>query len=192
MRRYKSTTASLGGGIAMTVCRAVPLAAVFIAVMLYPASAQFGGMPGMPGSPGFGAPPAAPPAACQQLLALRDETQKNAAAIQAANQRKASPVEACKLFRTFLASDTKMIKAIVENAAQCGVPPEVPAQMRAGHAKADAVAKQVCEMAAQGPRPAGPSLSDALGTTPAVPNATTGPKTGGGAFDTLSGNALAR
>jgi hypothetical protein len=176
----------------MTVCRAVPLVAGFIAVMLSPASAQFGGMPGMPGSPGFGAAPSAPPPACQQLLNLRDETQKHAAAIQAANQRKAPPTEACKLFKSFLAADTKMIKAIVDNGAQCGVPPEVPVQMKAGHAKADQVAKQVCEIAAQGPRPTGPSLSDALGTTPTVPNTTTGPKTGGGPFDTLTGNALAR
>jgi hypothetical protein len=175
----------------MTVCRAVPLAAMFIAGLLHPAAAQFGGMPGMPGSPGFGAPPPAPPPACQQLLTLRDDTQKHANAIQAANQRKASPVEACKLFKTFLAAETKMIKAIAENGSQCGVPPEVPGQMRAGHAKAEQVAKQVCEMAAQGSRPTGPSLSDALGTTPVVPN-TTAPKTGGGAFDTLTGNALAR
>jgi hypothetical protein len=175
----------------MTVCRAVALATLFIGVAFHPASAQFGGMPGMPGSPGFGAPPPAPPAVCQQLLAMRDDTQKNAAAIQAASQRKAPPAEACKLFRTFIASETKMIKAVVEHGSKCGVPPEVPGQMRAGHARAEQVAKQVCDAAAQGARPAGPSLSDALGTTPLMPN-TTAPKTGGGAFDTLTGNALAR
>jgi hypothetical protein len=87
-----------------------------------------------------------------------------------------------------------MIKAIGENGARCGVPPEVPAQMKAGHVKAMAVTKQVCDAAAQGPRAAGPSLSDALGTTPTVPS-TVAPsisKSGGGPFDTLSGNALAR
>jgi hypothetical protein len=191
MERYYSKTTSLGGGSAMTVCRAVPLAAMLMAVMLHPASAQFGGMPGMPGSPGFGAPPSAPPPACQQLLTLRDESQKSALAIQTANQRHAPAPEACKLFRTFLAAETKMIKAIVDNGPQCGVPPEVPAQMRTGHARAQQIAKQVCDAAAQGPRAAGPSLSDALGTTPAVPNAAA-PKTGGGTFDTLTGNALAR
>jgi hypothetical protein len=177
----------------MTLCRALPLVAALIAIAVQPSFAQFGGMPGMPGSPGaggFGAPPAAPPAECQQLLALRDDTQKNAAAIQAAGQRKAAAPEACKLFRTFIASEARMIKAIGEHGPRCGVPPEVPTQMKAGHAKAQQVAKQVCDAAAQGPRPAGPSLSDALGTTPAVPNATA-PKSGG-AFDTLTGNALAR
>lgn len=177
----------------MTV-RVLPLVAMLIAVTVHPTSAQFGGMPGMPGSPGvggFGAPPSAPPAACQQLLALRDESQKHAAAIQAAGERKAPAPEVCKLFRTFTASEARMIKAVGENGARCGVPPEVPAQMKAGHAKAQQVTKQVCDAAAQGPRPAGPSLSDALGTTPTLPSSSA-PKSGGGTFDTLTGNALAR
>jgi hypothetical protein len=182
----------------MTLCRALPLVAVLVAVTAQPTSAQFGGMPGMPGSSpgGFGAPPPqqGPPPQCQQLLTLRDESQKAASLIQAANQRHATPVEACKLFKNFIATENRMIKAIGENGARCGVPPEVSVQMKTGHAKALAVTKQVCDAAAQGPRAAGPSLSDALGTTPTVPS-TIAPsisKSGGGPFDTLSGNALAR
>ena len=178
----------------MTLCRALPLVAALIAMPVQPTFGQFGGMPGMPGSPGvggFGAPPAAPPAECQQLLGLRDEAQKHAAAIRTAGQRKAQPPEVCKLFRTFIASETRMIKAITEHGPRCGVPADVPSQMKAGHAQAEKVAKQVCDVAAQGPRPTGPSLSDALGTTPTLPSATA-PKTGAGAFDTLTGNALAR
>jgi hypothetical protein len=178
----------------MMLCRALPLVAALIAIPAQPTLAQFGGMPGMPASPGvggFGAPPAAPPAECQQLLTLRDDTQKSAAAIHAAGERKAQPPEVCKLFRTFIAAEARMMKAIGEHGPRCGVPPDVPNQMKAGHAKAQQVAKQVCDVAAQGPRPAGPSLSDALGTTPIVPN-TTAPKTGASPFDTLTGNALAR
>src|SRR5262245_18082401 len=71
----------------------------------FPAGARFGGMPGLPGGgpggvlggEGFGRPPAAPPPACQQLIALRDETQKHGLAIQKANERKASVQEACRL-----------------------------------------------------------------------------------------------
>jgi len=178
----------------MMLCRALPLVAALITIPVQPTFAQFGGMPGMPGSPGaggFGAPPTAPPPGCQQLLTLRDETQKNAAAIRAAGERKAAAPEVCKLFRTFIASETRMIKAMDENGPRCGVPADIPAQMKAGHAQAQKVAKQVCDVAAQGPRPAGPSLSDALGTTPTVPS-TAAPKAGGGPFDTLTGNALAR
>jgi hypothetical protein len=148
------------------------------------------GGPGMPGAPGggFGAP-SAPPAACQELLTLRDETQKRASAINVASEKKASPVEACKLFKAFLAAETRMIKVIEERMQQCGLPPDLPKQVKAGHSKAQQIADRVCEVAAQGDRPAGPSLSDALGVSPTVPEASKKP---GGAFDTLTGNALAR
>jgi hypothetical protein len=182
----------------MRFCRALPLAAALAIMPLHPAAAQFGGMPGLPGSPGyggpgagFGGPPAAPPPACQQLITLRDQVQKDAGAIQAANQRKASPVEACKLFKIFLATESKMIKAIDDNSATCGLPPEVSKQVKDGHNRAAQIAKQVCEVAAQGPRPTGPSLSDALGSIPNVPDASN-TKSGRGTYDTLTGNPLAR
>ena len=177
----------------MTVCRALLLAAMVAAIPLHQAAAQFGGMPGMPGGggmpgAGFGTPPAAPPPACQQLLTLRDQTQKGADAINAASERKATPAEACRLFKAFLATEGKMIKAIDGNAQQCGLPPEVAKNVKSGHAKAQQVANQVCEAANR--RPAGPSLSDALGTSPSVPDGQN--KRGGVTFDTLTGNALSR
>ena len=181
----------------MTVSRALVFATVLFATP-FVAHAQFGGMPGMPGMPGapgggFGAPPpqAGPPPACQQLLALRDETQKHGSAIQKANERKATVQDACRLFKNFLAAEAKFIKGLEENSRTCGVPPDAIKQAREGHSKAGQVGKQVCDAAAQGARPAGPSLSDALGAGPVMPE---GPKTttGGGAFDTLSGNVLSR
>jgi len=174
----------------MTVCRTLPLVAMLVGISLQQAAAQFGGMPGMPGGPGgFGAPQAAPPA-CQRLLAMRDETQKHAMAIRDAGQKKAGPEEACKLFKTFLASETKMIKGLEEHAATCGVPPDVIKSVKAQHVQAAKTGKHVCDAAAQGPRPSAPSLSDALGTTPAVPDTAT--KRGGATFDTLTGNPLQR
>lgn len=179
----------------MTVCRAFALVALFVAIPVA-AGAQFGGMPGMPGSApggmpgGFGAPQAGPPPACQQLMTLRDETQKHGLAIQKANARKASVQEACRLFKVFLASETKFMKGIEEHGRTCGAPPEVLKQVKEGHAKAAQIGKEVCDAAAQGPRPAGPSLSDALGASPSVPDSSN--KRGGGTFDTLTGNVLAR
>jgi hypothetical protein len=167
----------------------------------FAASAQFGGMPGMPGSPGmpggFGGPPPQaqpqqPPPACQQLLALRDETQKYGMAIQKANERKATAQDACKLFRSYLSAELKFMKGIEEHSRTCGVPPEVLKQVKDSHAKASQIGKQVCDAAAQGPRPAGPSLSDALGTTPTLPDTPTDSSKRGGAFDTLSGSVLQR
>jgi hypothetical protein len=187
----------------MIISRALPLVLVLAAVPLSPAAAQFGGMPGMPGSPspgmspgmpgmGFGAAPQEPPVVCQQLLANRDEAAKYGQALHAAGQKKAPPEELCKLFKAFLAAEGKMVKGLEENSTTCGVPPEVLKQVKASHGKASQVGKQVCEVAAQGPRPAGPSLSDALGTTPLVPDSSTATKKGQGTFDTLTGSPLAR
>jgi hypothetical protein len=181
----------------MTFCRILSLVAVLAAASAYPAQAQFGGMPGMPGSgmggPGFGGPPAGPPPACQQLMNLRDETQKNGAALAAANKRKADPVEACKLFKVFIASEAKFIQGMSDNSALCGVPPQAIKQFQEGHGKASQVAKQVCDVA-EHPRSTGPTLSDALNSAPVIPEASpSSTKPGrGGTFDTLQGNPLAR
>src|SRR5499427_5674209 len=192
----------------MTLSRALPLALVLAVVPLWPAAAQFGGMPGMPGSPGMspgpgtspgmpGMPggafsaPQAPPPACQQLLANRDDVSKHGQALQAAGQKKAPPEELCKLFKAFLSVEDKMLKGLEEHSATCGVPAEVLKQVKAGHSKASQMGKQVCDVAAQGPRPAGPSLSDALGATLLFKDTATTEK-GSSTFDTLSGSALSQ
>jgi len=177
----------------MTFCRVLSLVAVLAAASAYSAQAQFGGMPGMPGAPGtggFGAPPPGPPPACQQLMVLRDERQKNMDAI-GASKAKADPVVACKLFKVFVASETKFIQGLEANRAQCGVPPEVIKQAHDGHSKTTQIAKQVCDVA-EHPRPTGPSLSDALNSTPTLPDADNTKAKPGGTFDTLQGNPLVR
>src|SRR5215813_13712901 len=155
----------------MGIFRAV-LFAILIVAMPSCASAQFGGMPGSPGGTpggvpgvgGFGAPPpqSGPPPACRDLLALRDEVQKHGTAIQKANERKATVQEACKLFRNFLGAEAKFIKSLEENTRTCGVPGDAIKQANEGHAKASQIGKQVCDAAAQGPRPAGTDPWDAL------------------------------
>jgi hypothetical protein len=177
------------------------LALVLAVLPLWPAAAQFGGMPGLPGSPGVSqgpAPntpggaftPAQPPPGCQQLLAAREEVGKHGQALQTAGQKKAPPEELCKLFKAFLAAETKMIKSLQDNSATCGVPPDVLKQVKEGHGKASDVGKRVCDAAALGARPAGPSLSDALGATPTVPDPSTSTKKGQSTFDTLTGSPL--
>ena len=188
-------------------CRAA-LVAVGLTLSLGMAHAQFGGMPGLPGSPGmpgypgmpgssempaspgFGAPQGPPPA-CQHLLGLRDETAKHGQALQAAGKRKAAPSETCKLFKSFLATEAKFIKGLEDNTAACGVPADVIKSIKTAHGKASEVGKSICDAAAQGPRPTGPTLSDALGTTPVVPDASAA-KRGKGTFDTLIGSPLAQ
>jgi hypothetical protein len=183
---------------------ALLLAGPLVGMSTGPADAQFGGMPGMPGAPGAGFPgggggggggfgaPAGPPPACQQLIAMRDEVQKHGLALGAANKRHAPVAEACKLFKVFLAAESKFLKSMEDGKTICGVPAEVITQAKLGHESASKAGKQVCEMAANGGGPAAPSLSDALGSTPALPDTTSATKSGGSTFDTLTGSPLAR
>src|SRR5262249_2287752 len=142
-------------GRAMTVSRALVFATFMVAAP-FAAYGQFGGMPGMPGAPGgmpggggggFGGPPAGPPPACRELLAMRDEVQKHGTAIQKANERKATVQEACKLFRNFLSAEAKFIKSLEENTRTCGVPPDAIKGAKEGHSKASVIGKQVCDAA---------------------------------------------
>ena len=151
----------------MKLGRALPLLLALAAVLPSPAAAQFGGMPGTPGAPAmppFGADPAGPPPACQQLLSLREETQKHAQALQAAGREKASPEELCRLFRVYLAAESRMVMGLEESYARCGVPADVPKQVKAQHLKASQMGKNICEMAEQGP--IRPLRFDGPGTPP--------------------------
>jgi hypothetical protein len=141
----------------MTVSRAL-LFATFMVAAPFAAYGQFGGMPGG----GVGGPPAAPPPACRELMSMRDEVQKYGTAIQKANERRATVQEACKLFRSFLAAETKFIKSLEENSRTCGVPGDAIKQAKEGHSKASENGKQVCDAAARGPRRAGTDPWDAL------------------------------
>ena len=86
-----------------------------------------------------------------------------------------------------------MIKYVETNSAKCGIPPQIADQLRTGHKNTEKMQKQVCGIAqqAQAQRPAGPSLSDVLGSSAALPEAQP-VKKGGSTFDTLNGNVLAR
>lgn len=172
----------------MIICRALLAIAIVGATIPY-AGAQFGGMPGMPGGGppggGFGAPQQPPPR-CQALLNIRDELQKHGQAIEAANNKKADVKVACGLFRRYIATEAKMLKMLEADGASCGAPPQVIQQVKGSHAKSQQIGKMVCDAAARGPAQAGPTLSDALGTTPALPD--TRDKKGAGTFETLTGN----
>ena len=149
---------------------------------------------------GAGAFSAAPPTQgpgedCMKgFVPLREEAEKRGKLIKAASDRHAMPDEACKLIGNFSQAELKMIKFVEANAAKCGIPPQVGTQMKDGHKSTEAMQKKVCTVAQQmqnQPRgPAGPSLSEVLGSGSA-PEANAGKK-GGSTFDTLNGNVLTR
>jgi hypothetical protein len=131
----------------------------------------------------------------KQFLPLREEAEKRGKLIKAASDRHASPEEACKLIGSFGQSEVKMIKYVEANASKCGIPAQIADQLKNGHKNTEAMQKKVCMVAQQGGQqrgPAAPSLSEALGSSAALPEANLAAKKGGSAFDTLTGNVLAR
>ena len=151
--------------------------------------------------PGFraafsGPPPQASGAAdaCMKgFVPLREEAEKRGKLIKAASDRKAPPDEACKLIKNFGQAELKMIAYVQTNSAKCGIPPQIADQLKNGHKNTEKMQNQVCNVAqqAQARGPAGPSLSEVLGSSAALPEAQA-VKKGGSTFDTLNGNVLTR
>ncbi|MEA2838227.1 MAG: hypothetical protein QOD89_2777 [Bradyrhizobium sp.] len=145
----------------------------------------------------MGAPPRAAGSssdACMKgFVPLREETEKRGKLIKAAIARRAQPEEACKLVENYSQAELKMMEYVKLNTTKCGIPPQISEQMKKGHAGTQATLKKVCGAAqAQKNAPAaGPSLSEVLGSSAALPEVSA-TKKGGSTFDTLNGNVLAR
>jgi hypothetical protein len=127
----------------MGICRALPLAALVVAIPLA-ASAQFGGLPGtLP--PGF----RTRTPVCQQQAALRDEALKHSKAIEKAFKRDAFVQETCGLFKTFLLAEEQYVKSIEEHDQACGSVPYDLDRMRRNYVMAVQLGKKVCKAAVQ-------------------------------------------
>jgi hypothetical protein len=141
-----------------------------------------------------GPPQGGPPDMCMKgFVPLREEAEKRGKMIKVASERHAPPDEACKLIASFGQAELKMIKFVQTNSAKCGIPPQVADQLKSGHQNTEKMQTQVCNVAkqAQTRGPAGPSLSEVLGSSAALPEATP-TKKGGSTFDSLTGNVLTR
>jgi len=127
------------------------------------------------------------------FVPLREEAEKRGKLIKAASDRHASPDEACKLIGNFGQSEIKMIKYVESHAAKCGIPQQIADQLKNGHKNTENMQKKVCAVAQQQQQrgPAGPSLSEVLGSSASLPEAIA-TKKGGSTFDTLNGNVLTR
>jgi hypothetical protein len=145
------------------------------------------------GPPGGGGGGAAEQQDCmEKFTPLRQDAEKRAQAIKAASERKAAPQEACGLIKSYVAAEAKLVNYVTTKQTACGIPAEIPKQLKANQARSQQMMKAVCEAAArpQGGPAAAPSLSEALGSTsgPEVRSV----RRGGSAFDTLNGNVLSR
>jgi hypothetical protein len=143
------------------------------------------------------APPsqAGPSDECMKgFVPLREEAEKRGKLIKAASERHAPPDEACKLIGNFGQAEIKMMKYVESHAAKCGIPPQISEQLKNGHKNTENMQQKVCAVAQQVQQkgPAGPSLSEVLGPSAALPEATPIKHSGGSIFDTLEGNVLER
>jgi hypothetical protein len=150
---------------------------------------------------GFGAgpPPATGPQSVGQMqecmkefMPLREDAEKKGKMIKAASDRHATAEEACKLIKVYGAAESKMIAYVQSHGKKCGIPSQVDDQLKGSHKNTETMTQKVCAAAQQAQaRPAGPSLSEMLGSSAALPEATP-TKKGGSTFDTLNGNVLTR
>ena len=125
-------------------------AACIVSICAGAANAQF--QPVQPAQP-----QQEPPPCVQEFFKLRDEADKKAAAIKAANEHKVSPREACPLFGALLAAQTKMLKYTNENGVWCGIPKNVAEQIKLAVTKVSEIRTKVCQAAAKS-RSAAPQL----------------------------------
>jgi len=146
-----------------------------------------------PAPPSQGGGGAQAQACMNGFIPLREDAEKKGKLIKAAGERHAGPDEACKLIRNYSSAELKMIKYVETNSAKCGIPGQVADQLKAGHKNTEGLEQRVCGVAEQMKTrgPAGPSLSEVLGSATSVPEATASRK-GGSTFDTLNGNVLQR
>lgn len=156
------------------------------------AAGGFGGPPAQGGGGGGGG--TAEQQECMEKFApLRQDAEKRAKMIQAASERKAPPQEACGLIKAYVQAESKLVNYVTTKQTACGIPAEIPKQLKANQSKSQQMMKVVCQAAAQpqgGGPAAAPSLSEVLGSSsgPEIRSV----RSGGSTFDTINGNVLAR
>jgi len=160
-----------------------------------PMSPAPGGMMAPPmqqGAPQGGGPSPLQQQCLNEFTELRAKAEKLGTAARAAGERKVSREEMCKHITAYAAAEAQWVKFTNDNTAKCGIPPQIPKQLRDVHSHTLTAKKNICATgpAAGAGAPAAPSLSDALGTSRMpVPE---GSQSGRGTLDTLTGNAISR
>ncbi len=147
-----------------------------------PQASPFGG--------GGGGDGGGPPPCLAEFVKLRQDVEKKGAAAKTAGEHKATREEMCKHVTVYAAAEAKWVKFTETNLTACGIPPQVAQQLKQVHSRTEQTREKICAAGPAAGPGAPPSLADALGTT-RLPTPDTA-KTGGGTFDTLTGNAIQR
>src|SRR5581483_5784029 len=117
----------------------------------FPPPGQASAFPAPSGGGPTQASPFPPPGAqsgarsvCEGFVPLRQAAERDASAIRAASERKASREEVCPLFKRFAVSEAKVIKFMETNRTLCGVPPNAITQVKNNHAQTIKIRNVVC------------------------------------------------
>ena len=110
----------------------------------------------------------------KEFLPLREEAEKRGKLIKAASERHAPPDEACKLIGNFAQAEIKMIKYVESHSREVR---DSAADRRAAEERPQGHRERCRRRSARWPSkqqsgPAGPSLSEVLGSAAALPEAT--------------------
>lgn len=93
----------------------------------------------------------------QQVEPLRDEVQRRAKLVQEVSKRHGTAQEACKLIGEFSQAEMRFLNFVTAKQTACGIPAEIPKQMKVAHGHTEQMHKQVCGMANTPQASAGPS-----------------------------------
>jgi len=133
---------------------------------------------GMAGGGGGSMPPC-----MAEFAKFREEVEKRGKAAKAAGEHHAGREEMCKHLIAFSDAETRWIKYTEANVQACSIPVQIVNQLKQNHSGTESAKQRICNA----PAAAGPSLSDAVGTTRLGGDSI---KMGNGTLDTLTGPAI--
>jgi hypothetical protein len=85
----------------------------------------------------------------EKFVPIRAEAEKRANAIKAASDRKAPPQEVCGLIKSYVQVEAELVSYVTAKQTACGIPPEIPKQLKASQARSQQMLKVVCNAATQ-------------------------------------------
>jgi hypothetical protein len=141
------------------------------------------------GAPGGGMNPAREKC-MTEFSKLRGNVENAGKTAKAINDRKGTREDFCKAITNLSGAQTKWVKYTTEHAKNCGIPPDVVSQLKAGATHLAKLKTNVCNGGgATAGAPPAPSLSEALGTA-TMPTTDDAPRRRGGTLDTLTGATI--
>jgi hypothetical protein len=152
-----------------------------------PMGAPMAAPPGGMGGGGMGGGGGNPPPCVAEFAKMREDVQKKGLAAKQASEKHVSREELCKLITVYSSAEGNWLKFTEKGVAACGIPAEIVSQLKQVHGRTETAREKICAAGPANAAMAGPSLSEALGTS--RPTLET-KRAGSNMFDTLTGNAI--